>query len=370
MLPTLYSKGKHDEIRLWQVRTHGGKVITVHGQLGGKTQRSEKAIKGKNIGRANETTPEGQAAFDARSMWNKKKDKGYFESIEEAQNIQVFLPMLAAKYADRKKKITFPATVQPKMDGVRALGHWDHQNSKLLSRGGKFYDIKHISEQIADILRPGQVVDGEVYIHGLVRQDINKLVKKHREEPTDDMPFSSVDLELWIYDSFYLDQLEMPWTERADILRQLHHEVRTFPNLRVVHGVQIKDHSDIISMHERYVKEGFEGAIIREHHGTYELANRSNYLIKYKVFQDDEFKIIGYTEGIGKFAGCVIWICETPEGRRFNVTPKGTLQEKAKMFNEGDSYIRQWLTVQFQSYSNDRIPEFPVGIGVRLPKDM
>jgi DNA ligase-1 len=372
MFPTLYSKGKKNEIRIWNIRTLGDTIITLHGVVGGKQQRSEKTVNGKNIGRANETTPIAQAVLEASSMWKKKKDKGYFESIEEAENTQVFLPMLAAKYKDRKKKVKFPVTVQPKMDGVRALAYWDWIDNevKLLSRGGKYYNIKHLSEQIALFLKPGQVLDGEVYIHGLARQDINKLVKKHREKPTKDLPFCSRDLELWIYDSFFDRDTDHPWIARRLILKYLKDTLKDYSNFKVVQDIRVDQHKDILSIHKGFVARGFEGVIIREDQGTYELADRSNHLMKYKEFQDEEFKIIGFTDGVGKFKNCVTWICETPAGREFNVTPKGTLKEKRKMFEEADKYIGQWLTVQFQSYSNDKIPEFPVGIGTRLREDM
>ena len=80
-------------------------------------------------------------------------------------------------------------------------------------------------------------------------------------------------------------------------------------------------------------------------------------------------KIIGFTEGEGNETGCVIWECETPEGKTFKVRPRGTQDERKVIFKEGSKYIGQELTVRFQELSQDGIPRFPVGVGVRWEND-
>ena len=82
----LYSKGKQGEIRTWRVQVDGPLIITTSGRVGGKLKEAVKKAQGKNIGRANETTPIVQAVIQAKIMYKKKINKGYFESIEEAEN--------------------------------------------------------------------------------------------------------------------------------------------------------------------------------------------------------------------------------------------------------------------------------------------
>ncbi len=48
------------------------------------------------------------------------------------------------------------------------------------------------------------------------------------------------------------------------------------------------------------------------------------------------------------------------------VRPEGTVEERSEMFRQGESYIGNPLTVRFQRYSDDRVPNFPVGVGVRV----
>ena len=80
-LPILYKKNKNDSFQTWKIWNVDATIYTEHGKAGGKLQLTSKVIKAKSIGRSNETTPATQAELDARSMWNKKKDKGYFATI-------------------------------------------------------------------------------------------------------------------------------------------------------------------------------------------------------------------------------------------------------------------------------------------------
>jgi len=67
----------------------------------------------------------------------------------------------------------------------------------------------------------------------------------------------------------------------------------------------------------------------------------------------------------------VIWICETKDGKdTFRVVPNGTLKERMEWFQTGDQYIGKMLTVKFQGYSLDGIPQINKGIAFRLEEDM
>ena len=50
----------------------------------------------------------------------------------------------------------------------------------------------------------------------------------------------------------------------------------------------------IEAVHSKFVKEGYEGSIIRSSLGIYESGKRSFNLLKKKDFVDEDYKIIGY----------------------------------------------------------------------------
>ena len=364
--PILFKQNKDESIQQWKIWTAGDAIHTTYGKVDGKLQTSVKRVCGKNIGKRNETTGNQQADADATSIWKKKKDKGYFLSTQEAKANLVFLPMLAHTLKD-KGKLKFPLCVQPKLDGLRCLAKWEGDRIKLFSRGGKEYVIPHLAQSLQYIINPGQVLDGELYIHGLPRQDISALVKKHRDQEYKETGYSSKDLQYWIYDNFYLDKLDESFETRFKALRQLNVDHK---KTRIVLTAEINNIEAMNSLHSTFTKhKGFEGTILRLSPGGYELAHRSRNLLKYKDFQDAEFKIIGFTQGVGKFVGAVVWVCETSDCKPFNVVPKGTFKQKQEFYTNGAKYLGKQLTVKFQGLSNDGIPEFPVGLDFRLARD-
>ncbi|MDC1299972.1 hypothetical protein N8Z24_00540 [bacterium] len=363
MLPELYGKGKKGEIRSWKIYTEGADIVTEHGMLEGKIQVARKTAKAKNLGKKNETTPEEQAIAQAKSMWQKQIDKGYFDSIEKAKTTQVFRPMLASKFEDKKHNITYPCTIQPKLDGNRCLAYWEDGKVKLMSRGGKQYDIEHISKACEEFLGETQVFDGEIYIHGMPLQDINSLVRKSQED--------SINLEYWVYDTFYKDNIFLPWIIRLQNLKMLYKQegFESSPIKKVPYDKALWE-EQVYEAEKAWVKKGYEGAILRDFNSKYELSKRSNYLLKVKSFLDEEFTITGYKEGEGKFLGCVIWECETSEDKRFHVTPKGTMEQRAEWFQRGNQYVGKLLTVKYFQKTKDNIPQFPVGLAIRLDEDL
>lgn len=116
-LPTLYKVDSKGKIREWSVQVIDGKpaqIIVTHGAKGGKLQEKITFIdKGKNIGKANETTILEQAQAEAKSKWLKQQDKCYAETIGEPE----FRPMLAHRMDKYPNKVKYPCYVQPKLDG-------------------------------------------------------------------------------------------------------------------------------------------------------------------------------------------------------------------------------------------------------------
>lgn len=79
----LDSKGK---IRLWEIKVTGNLIETWDGVLDGRLKYTpDEVSKGKNIGKANETTPEEQALKEAKRKIELKVRKGYSEKMPEGQ---------------------------------------------------------------------------------------------------------------------------------------------------------------------------------------------------------------------------------------------------------------------------------------------
>ena len=84
---------------------------------------------------------------------------------------------------------------------------------------------------------------------------------------------------------------------------------------------------------------------------------------------DDEYEIIGYTTGVGKFEGCIVWICTTDDGTEFKVVPQGTMEERKELYEQAEEHVGELLKVKYFELTDDNVPRFPVGIGFRLAQD-
>jgi len=370
--PILYKKSSTGKISEWEIKVDGdcadkGIITIVHGYQDGKKQVDVKEItKGKNIGKENETTPFDQARSEAESKWKKQKDKGYVESLDNVDTV-VYLPMLAHSYDKRGKDMKFPCIGQRKFDGVRCLAFvLGNNNVVLMSRKGKIFPhLEHLFEPILQLkkLCSGQIIfDGELYSDDLTFQRTVGLVKKETlaEEDTNDMRKICYRL----YDSIFPDNPKVPFITRYQHLRGLLESVNC-KSIKLTENVLIKNEDDIKKYHDFFVSEGYEGLILRNMDGVYSVNKRSKDLQKYKNFKDDEFEIVGFTEGEGRAKGTVIWKCKTKSGKEFSVRPRGTEGERKDWFENGNQYIGKMMTVRYFELTDDGIPRFPVGLIVR-----
>jgi DNA ligase-1 len=114
--------------------------------------------------------------------------------------------------------------------------------------------------------------------------------------------------------------------------------------------------------HDQCVADGFEGAMLKNVDGLYMFQYNSSDVEKMKEFEDDEFEIIGGKEGTGTDEGCVIYRCKTKDGKEFDARPRGSVEDRQQMFKDLPNDIGKMLTVRFAEYSDDGIPQHPVGI--------
>jgi DNA ligase-1 len=206
-------------------------------------------------------------------------------------------------------------------------------------------------------LPPTIVLDGELYSDTLTFQEIVGLVKRETLKKGDEE--KQLQIKFHIYDIIN----GMTYEERYANLQMLFKRHK-FKYLELVRTDQCESEEKMKEMHAQYVAEGYEGIMLRNKSGLYKNA-RSADLQKYKEFFDDEYEVVGYKEGEGVEEGCVLWVCKTPEGKTFNCRPRGTREDRAEMYLNGDKYVGKKLTVRFQELTDDKVPRFPVGIAFR-----
>lgn len=368
-LPRLYKLSSTGGMQIWDVWTEGNVIQVRHGREEGKVQATSTVIKeGKNLGKANATTPEQQAQLEAESLWRKQVErKGYVQdrakaAAGETDQPGVISPMLAHKYAEHGDKMGFPIFIQPKLDGIRTVAWVKDGVCTLWSRERKpMVSLPHIVKAVEDWARgkglTDCILDGEAYNHAYSNdfETITSFVKSKTPKEGHEV------VQYHVYD----------YPSAAGGFAARTEEMRTFgfPDggplvLVATHCARTVQERDDMEAH--YLGLGYEGIMARSPTGEYE--NRRSYsLQKIKRFQDAEFKIIGAEEGRGKDAGTIgAFVCVTDQGKDFNARLKASYARRRELF-EGpkEAWLGKVLTVRFQGFTAEGKPRFCRGIEIR-----
>ena len=192
--------------------------------------------------------------------------------------------------------------VSEKLDGVR--GHWD--GHRLYTRSG--LAIEPPAWFTAHW--PAQPMDGELWIGRGRFEDASALVRAGAGDdgawrearfmvfdlPADPGPFATRLRHM----RALLDHAGIAWLHRI-------------PQFRV------QDTGELDAWLARIIAAGGEGLVL-QHRDEHYHAGRSEDLLKYKPYDDAEARVVGYTRGLGKYAGLTgALIVERPDGQRFRI---------------------------------------------------
>ncbi len=366
-LPTLYKKTSTGASQFWEIRVEGNTIITRWGQIDGKVQEARDVVKlGKNRGRANATTPAEQALSEATSLWDKKLQKGYVKDLSSAlagkidsRIIGGIFPMLAEKYEEFKHKLMCPCYGQPKFDGHRCIAIiaegvctlWTRSRKPITSMG---HIIKAFNEMKFNP-RETYVFDGELYNHDYKEnfEDLTSFIKDSKAKPGADV------VQYHIYDMVTAQPFSMRTQNLKKIFTGCAHP------LVLVETVFVPNLTELNIAYERFLEQGYEGAMARNANGLY-VNKRSVDLLKMKTFMDEEFEIVAVEEGRGKLTGHGIFVCKTKDGETFKAKMKGDTAELKQYWTNPGLAIGRQLTVKFQGYTKkNNVPRFPVALRFR-----
>jgi DNA ligase 1 len=350
-----YETGTDGVNYYWRTRSgiHKGKIV----------DSGWKIVEQKNVGKANETSLSNQAAAEAYAEFTKKRDKGYFDRIEDIDKFDKIKPMLASKYEDAKFDFGTKAYyAQPKLDGIRCIA----RSNGLWTRAGKeIVAVPHIMDQLSVFFEkyPDAILDGELYNHDL-KDDFNQIVSAVRKtKPTEaDIEVAKDLVQYHVYDVINMpDEAKSEYGDEpffSDRIDWFTNQGFYSPSaIRTVETKAVNTKDQIDDMYGRWLQDGYEGQMVRED-GVYQQNKRSKLLMKRKEFLDAEFKVVGVEEGKGNWAGYIKrFILELPDGREFGSGVRGN-QELLKALMDKD--VPDWATCRYFTPTPDGIPRFPV----------
>jgi hypothetical protein len=335
-------------------------------------------IKGKNIGKSNATNVFTQALINARSK-HLGKQKGC-----ASRYYPIAVHKISDKPRDPSKHIVYPVAIQRKLDGGRTVAYAG-ADGKAVLYSRKLKDIKGQVNIVKDLntlfkkikkTYPGAYLDGELYQHGLSLQQISGIMRRDAKSKTTARESSrgvqETQLGYHIFDIFFPEDAKlakMPFIERKRVLDTIMAENKS-PRLVLVKTYIANNEAESQLAYDTFLKEKYEGAIIRNLAGVYEFSAaremRTYQVRKRKPRYSAEYKVIGYTEGSkGKDKGAIIWVLETDKQIQFTSTPVGIdYAERYRLFKLfrskpaefANNYKDKKMTVEYDDISTDGVP--------------
>lgn len=360
-MTTLYKKDTKGKVRILNIFTEGADLVYQTGLHDGKLIEHRKTCKGKNIGKSNETTPEEQATQEAQSKIDTELSTGYFFSYEEALGGNVVLPMLALTYEKVASKIDWSkgVIVQRKLDGQRCLAEKKDNKVSLISRKGKLIDtLPHINMALNQVMKNGDIYDGELYVHGESFQTNMSLIK--RNQP------GSERVKLCIYDQVK----NLPYQDRIlDLSQIIGYCEKTYTEFEVLEYDEVYSEEEMKKLHSQFLSEGYEGTMVKHGDKGYEIDKRSDSLLKYKDWIDIALPIKDI-EPAEQRPGWGVPVFHWP-GAKDNELRAGWKFDHAfreELLKNKEQYVGKTAEIRFFEYSEEGVPRMPVMYGIRNDK--
>ena len=366
----------------------GGYVIQrSYGQVKGKTTLSPAIVVDRTKQKRNWVE---QYTLQFNSEVKKFLDKGYKEvekhpnDYTEDELNEIFGDVKTNQYGVIKPQLAKQADkvtntkifdkewlISRKLDGVKALFYYKDGEIHTASRGGEHYDYstEHLRTYppLVSFFKenPTVILDGELFVRGKSLQQISGAARMEKNAYDCDW------LQYWIYDCYDTSDPEKTAADRWSFLvEELHCKNGIFiyydpENDEIKDPIRLLNHQIVDGwdnmkfLHDIWVSEGFEGAVITDPSKPYKPGARCNNLIKIKQYKSEDFKVIGYKLGL-RGSEDMTFTCELEEGRTFEAMPVGDRATKEEYVENFETKYKNHLAeCTYFNYSEDSIPTQP-----------
>lgn len=380
----LYKLDSKNKVRVWFATTdflksEEGVTITIsHGLEAGKqTSKLRYVLKGKNIGKSNETSVEEQTQLVINSLYQSQLDSGYVLNLEDFKVRE--RPVLAEKFEEKKHKIdwTKPQYASTKLNGIRGFTKVFPDSIRYESREENlFKNFHHLEKDIRALVTslPCDTVyiDAEIFCHGMPFEVISTLVNTQEYTTCldeDGKEWKTEDLQLHVYDLIFPKSMDLVYSERF-----LPHKDKfnTLTSLKWVEQYLVTSEQEFEVLFLGWLKDRHEGGMLRSD-VAYEFHKRSINLLKWKVMLSEEFLISSvYTaenDSTKVMFTLVNHLAKSEKHNSFKCGIEGNKTNTIKLLEEKEEIEgKKWMTVDYQALSSYNVPLFPVGVGIREGK--
>lgn len=350
--------------------------------------------------------------------YNVRPDIGYIAKLVKEGNLKKaapevgvpVVPMLAARLNSTTEMIKKmgEVSVEPKFDGLRIFIHYKKPNFlKIFTRNMNAIPIEtfpelsgvgkniHADEAILDTEAIGVDPKREMFL------DFQKTIQRRRKHNVEKTA-GEIPLQFQVFDILFLNGKSLiaePYVKRREELKKV---IVSGSLLRVDENTITKDPEVIKSMHQKYLKMGLEGVVVKRANGAYVSGRTGWNWVKMKEVEGKSGRlsdtidcvIMGATTGKGKRVGFGVgqFLAGIRDGDTFKtVTKVGTgltdeqfrelnirlkkiaVKEKPKEYEvDKDLYPDFWVTpsvvVELAADEITVSPKHTAGLALRFPR--
>lgn len=269
-------------------------------------------------------------------------------NLLERELMENFAPMLAHEWEKSQSRVIYPVYAQPKLNGMRCVsvesGFWSRTGKSIVSMPALLSETKKYFPDLA--------LDGELYSDTLCFEDTISVARKsvNINEGTA--------VKYWVYDAY---MSHTPFKERFEHLKRRFAEVAPI-RIRLVATFECPTPEAVTKYLNFFIEAGYEGAILRNPCGDYEVGKRSYNLLKLKLWKDMEVKVVGFERGAGRnYSRLGALVCELPHTQGLQVRVGTGLSDvdRETIWNNSEEYLERVCTIKYQELTNAGIPRFP-----------
>lgn len=380
--PILYKINSRKKVSFWSINVNTGDddtatIVTQYGQLGTESpvEVRHHVPVGKNLNRRNATTPFEQAVKQAMSKF-KTKLKSMVINLDNIESLKnKVYPQLATDYNKiaEKQKIRTPCYAQAKLDGNRCISKYtkDKKVVMLSRRNQEIINFPHISDELEILFKKiyekntsildNLYFDGELYNHNLSLQLISGLSNKKKNLDNQSNITARKKVEYHLYDTFDIKKLKVPYFKRYNFLCKVI-KLYKFKHIKIVRLYTIKNKKSILGITKKFIKEGYEGTVLKKIKGVYKVANshntgRSYDIQKYKLRKEEEATIKSIKEINNKTTYSIIIRCiNSSNGVLFDINGNGTEEYKKNVFLKQGQFIGDYIKYTYNGMTKSGKP--------------
>ncbi len=282
--------------------------------------------------------------------------------------VPTFEVALAQKFEEKRLSGKDTVGVEPKLDGIRCFAIVEDGTTLLYARSGKL--ISNFDSTVGkDLAGLGDgCYDGEI-----MGEDFIALMRQAYRK--DNIVTEGTYLALFDYlplCEWKSRKAEMTCQDRYE---ELVRKVQGVPMsrlpkyLRVVKRFSTRAvYDDIKKLHDEFVAEGYEGAMVKDLDAPYKFG-RGPEVMKLKAFHDVDLKVERLLEGTGRHTGKLGSVVVDYNGVEVQVGSGFSDELRETIWNDPGSFMGRIIEVRYQEVTPDGSLRFPTFVCFRNDRE-